>query len=345
MQMISRTRNNILYDFLIQPWYRIWRHVLFFLTFTFIFIGQSLFVFGDQLEAIGNKVYWFTGGSVLTMVTVLYLNIYYHVPLLLLKNKYVQFFAIFLAETALYIIIKSVVETHLLAQIGITRNFNGITLLDIISNLTLYTICIIGSSATVLFKQWITDSENIDDLKNKQLKNRVEELKNRINPKFLTNILDYVSEKVKSDSCAASDILFSLSDMLRYELYDCKREKVLLDSDVEFIDAYLSLEQLNHPGTFTHTITTTGKSKLFVPPFTYVPIIRKIIEQHPTSIHITFDIGKHSVTFRCTVSGANLGHCDFSPEKQRLAAIHHKNINLVNTADSVELHHEICWKK
>ena len=202
---------------------------------------------------------------------------------------------------AIYLILKWQFESYLLSEIGVERKFNIVTVLDFFSNLAIYIIFIISSALTILFRHWTTDSERISDLKNKQLKGGIDELKNRINPKSVSNVLDYASEKVKTNSKEASEILFKLSDVLRYELYDCKREKVLLESDIGFIDKYLALEQLNSPG-FTYKIVNNSVSNLFVSPFSFLPTILKIIERRPAAIAIAFDADDKSVYFKCEVS-------------------------------------------
>ena len=294
---------NLFYDFLVEPKFRIGRHVLFIIIFSVIAIGQSLFILGDLLTVLGNYTYIYTTDNLVIITTLAYINLYILAPRLLLKSSYVKYFTILGLSIAIYLIFKWLFESHILSEIGIQRHFNFVTLLDFFSNLTTYTIFIISSALTILFRQWTSDSERISTLKNKQLKGGVDELKNRINPKSISNVLDYVSEKVQTNSKEASEILFKLSDVLRYELYDCKREKVLLESDIGFIDKYLALEQLSRHG-FTYKIVNNSTANLFISPFSFLPSILKIIEKQPARIVITFEADEKSVYFSCDVSEA-----------------------------------------
>ncbi len=334
--MPAKERKNILFDFLVQPKFKVWRHVIAVIMFSFISVGQSLFVFGSQAEALGNHVYWFGIGNTIAMIAFLYLNLYALAPRLLLKNRYVEYLAALLTGTVVYLIIKSMIETCMFLQVGVVRNFNAITLLDGLSNLVLYSICIASSSVTALFKQWIADTERINDLESTRLKNSVDEIKSHINTKSLSNVLSYASEKVKTDPEETSGVLFKLSEVLRYELYDCKREKVLLESDIEFIRKYLSLEQLNGNFTFTISVSIPGKNNLFIPPFIFAPVVQKIIEQHPTDVSISFDIGNNLLKFDSKVSGADLTKCDFSKEEQRLSGLYRYYVKISKDIASVE---------
>ena len=328
---------NIVFDMLTHPRFRALRHLFIITIFLFVSIGQSLFTFGSQAETLGNRIYWYGMGNTVVMILFFYLNLYVLVPQLLLKNKYMEYLIVLLAQISIYVIIKWIVEYYMLRRLGVVRDFTAVTVLDGISNLTLYTICIASSSVTTFFKQWMADTQRINDLENNRLKGSVDEIKSHINPKSLSNVLSYAAEKVKTDSNEVSDILFRLSDVLRYELYDCKREKVLLESDIAFIDKYLSLERLNRSVGFTYTISCAVKPNLLISPFIFMPVIQKVMEQQPTDMLISFNIDNNLLIFNCKVSGADLTKCDFSKEEQRLSILYRETIEIDKNSESVDL--------
>ena len=330
-------QKNILFDFLAQPRLRIWRHILIIIIFSFVSAGQSLFVFGDQAEALGGRIYWFGIGNMVITIAFFYLNLYFLVPRLLLKDKYMEYLFTLLGGTIIYLIIKGVIESGILLNLGIVRSFNLVTILDGLSNLTLYAICIASSSGTILLRQWVSDTEKINDLENNRLKNSLDEIKSHINTRLLSNVLNYASDQVKTDSDKVSDILFRLSEVLRYELYDCKREMVLLKSDIEFIDKYLSLEQLNHRNSFTYSISAMDGTTLFVPPSIFIAVIKRISGQQPTGMQIDFNIQDGVVKFLCKVQGTDLTKCDFSKEEQRFSADYPDKIRMNKGTDFIEL--------
>lgn len=290
------------------------------------------------MQPLGIKVYGFIVGNALVIISFAYFNLYSFVPRFLLKNKYIQYGFILTIGVSLYLIVKSIIEYHILLEVCVVRRFTGVTVLDWISNTTVYSISIASSSVSVLLRQWMKDNEKIIDLTNKHLKTNVEKIKNQINPKSLFNILNYASEKVKIDSKEASDILFTLSDVLRYELYDCKREKVLLESDIEFIDHYLLLEQLKPEKEFTYTIHVTGKTNFFIPPFLFIPIIQEVMKQLPTDITIRFEAANHYLKFDCNVSGAEFTNCDLTKEQQQLEVLYGSDAKIFKRVESVKIH-------
>ncbi|MDU1903846.1 MAG: histidine kinase [Dysgonomonas sp.] len=317
--MSTDKAKDLLYKFLTADSLKVWRHILLITTFTFIGIGQSLIVLGEHVSSVSNSTLcWFGAINIAGLLSLVYLNFNILARRILLKRKYVEYFLCLLAIISVYLIIKGAIEIQILSDIGVNRKFNGIMLLDGVSNLMIYAICIASSSVSVLFGQWTTDIQKINNLKNKQLKSSVEKLKNQINPKFLSDTLDYVIDKVKTSSEEASDTLFRLSKFLRYVLYDCMREKVLLKSDIEHINKYLSLDQLSAKNKYTYTITVTGDVSIFLPPFLFMPIVQRILEQQPTDAHLNFEITDDTIAFECKVQGAELSNCDFTEEEQRL---------------------------
>jgi two-component system LytT family sensor kinase len=82
------------------------------------------------------------------------------------------------------------------------------------------------------------------ELKGENLESEMKFLKSQVNPHFLFNALNniYSLSVIKSDQ--APETILKLSDMLRYILYECNEEKVLLSKEIAYINNYIELQQL-----------------------------------------------------------------------------------------------------
>lgn len=69
-------------------------------------------------------------------------------------------------------------------------------------------------------------------------------LRNQISPHFLLNTLNNIYALTNIDTERARDAIMQLSKMLRHMLYDNQSEMVTLQSEVEFIRAYVDLMRL-----------------------------------------------------------------------------------------------------
>lgn len=335
--MATKDANSIILDFLTQTKFRLWRHVLFIILFLPIALSMSFSVFSGHIDVLGNKIYLFGACLAILPISFVYFNLKILIPRYFAKNRYGTYIAYFLICMLLFLTITYLARYHILTAQGIKQELNIYAVLDGLSNFILYTICIASSSVTAMLQQWTNDTNKIDNLENTWLKNSLDELKNRINPKFLYGILDYSSETVKTKPEKASVALLKLSELLRYELYDCKRERVLLKSDIQFIDNYLSLEQQNLENKFTYTISVMGSTNYFLTPFIFMPFVQEVMMQKPLEIVIGFKIQEELIHFSMNVIGIDLSECNFQKVEQKLALLYSNNFSINRDKSSLIL--------
>lgn len=110
------------------------------------------------------------------------------------------------------------------------------------------------------------------------LRSEIEMTKKQISPSFLSRVLNSSASCAQLNPENASDILVKLSKILRYQLYDCNREKVLLKSEIEFLTNYLYLEKV----CYTNLVFFIHKDEkmeaemeaLFVSPLLFLPLVQ-----------------------------------------------------------------------
>lgn len=308
---IETTNNNIVYDFLTKPRFGLGRRMLFVAMLLGTSFGQVFLMSGEQIESLGYVVYIIGVGLALLYALLLQLNVAYLVPRFLLRGKYVEYITLLLVGTTVILLCVRIFARYpILCPYGIIKSFNIVSLLDTLSSLVIAAICIISSLIPTLIRQWLIDTQNISNLETKRLKSTIDEFKSHINTELLYDIIEHASEQVKRDPDKASDMIISLSELLRYELYDCKREKVILHSDIEFTRNYLSL--VGQVSTsFGYSISVTGNTNLFVPPFQFLSFIQETVRNQPEKLDIYYAIGSTAIELRCEVSRCNLSETKF----------------------------------
>lgn len=309
--MAIDTNNNIVYEFLTEPKFGLGRRVLIVAMLIGCSFGQVFIMFGEQIESIGYVAYIISVALALLYALLLYFNVNYLVPRLLLRGKYVEYFTLLLAGTAIILLfVRIFAKFPVLCPYGIITSFNVVSLLDTLSSLVIAAICITSSLIPTLIRQWLIDTQSINNLENQRLKSTIDEFKNHINTELLYDIIENASEQVKTAPDKASDMIISLSELLRYELYDCKREKVLLHSDIEFTRNYLSLvAQVST--SFGYSVSVTGNTNLFVPPFQFLSFIQEIVRQQPEKLDVYYTIGSTAIELRCETSRCSLSETQF----------------------------------
>lgn len=308
--VIDRT-NNIVFDFLTERRFSIRRKALCIVMLIGCSFGQVFLMFGEQVESLGYVAYILGGALALLYILLLHFNITYLVPRFLLCNKYVEYFTLLLIVTVTVLLcVKSFIKYPIFCSYKVINSFNAVSLLDTLSSLIITAICVLSSLIPTLVRQWLIDTRNISNLDNKRLKSTIDEFKSHINIELLYDIIANASEQVKTAPDKASDMIVSLSELLRYELYDCKREKVILHSDIEFTRNYLSLVHQVSP-SFIYSISVTGNTNLFVPPLQFLSFIQEIVSRQPEKLDIYYTIYSMAIELRCEVSKCNLSETKF----------------------------------
>jgi sensor histidine kinase YesM len=232
-----------------------------------------------------------------------YLNMYVLVPRFLFNGKTTLYRLCFLGMVvgALVAVIISQMIFKSFDQRLYTRT---IFIPPIISNVFIATVFLGTSTAIKLFQQRIRDTERISELTSAGLQSELEQLKNQINPHFLFNMLNNANVLTQKDPEKASQVLMKLSDLLRYQLYDSARDRVLLSTDIRFLQDSLDLEKVRRDH-FVYTVSQEGNiSGIQIPPFLFITFVENAIKhslssESPSYIDIAFKVEKKCIDFTC----------------------------------------------
>lgn len=93
-------------------------------------------------------------------------------------------------------------------------------------------------------KRGVVRQYQLQEAKAKQLESELEFLKAQMNPHFLFNTLNNLYGLNLKEPEKGSEIILSLSDLLRYQITSARKKTVALQSEVDFITEYVKVEQL-----------------------------------------------------------------------------------------------------
>lgn len=98
--------------------------------------------------------------------------------------------------------------------------------------------------AKEFFYSWRDAVKSEEALKREKLALQYESLKNQVNPHFLFNSLNTLSGLIGKDDEKATRFVKQLSDIYRYVLEHKDRELVPLDTEMNFVENYISLMKI-----------------------------------------------------------------------------------------------------
>ena len=136
--------------------------------------------------------------------------------------------------------------------------------------------------------------------RNEQLKHKIETdhlhlqlnmLKTQLQPHFLFNTLNSLYGMSLTGSKETSKFILLLSQMMQYILYDCDRDEIALDEEMEFLKGYFEIEQNKFPNASIALKLPEHIPPIKIPPLLFLPLVEN-----------SFKHGKHKLQDGAKVS-------------------------------------------
>ena len=258
-------------EILLDKKYRVLWHILFWI---FIYMDQFLSIFGltpgyeePILVVIGFLI----------DVVVVYFNLYVLVPTFLLKEKVIMYVLLTILSM-IFIFIYNYYAYPFEVIEDYPEYEEDFWLTDTIVNVLTNAYMLAMAVAIKLFKYIYTKDKRIQEITQEKLRTELGFLKNQVNPHFLFNTMNsfYIQAKKKDD--ALPDAIMSLSDLLRYQIYETEKEYVSIENEVEYIKNYLDLEN-NRRDNLDINITTKGITKqVKIAPLLLLPLVENAVK-------------------------------------------------------------------
>lgn len=276
-------KSTLLYRFLVSPELRWARYLVLIMVLATISFNQVFIIFLDYRDILGGWIYTFTFLYLLTYIGVIYLNLFWLFPKFLLKRRYLSYISLLSVAMMLALAIQMATEYVSYScwpEFYERASYFSIPIvMDYISSFMLSTLCMIGGTMTVLLKEWMIDHQRVSQMEKVHVLSEVEQLKEQVSPELLFKTLHHSGELTLSEPEKASKMLMKLSQLLRYQLYDCSRTKVLLSSEINFLNNYLTLEQ-NSQAQFNYELLADGEvNRTLVPPLLFIPFVQYIVRE------------------------------------------------------------------
>lgn len=193
-------------------------------------------------------------GILLFLLPPIYFSVYFLVPALLQKKRYLLFGLGMVGVAVIWGWFVSFFEpwtdAHWFGMVSEQKNpEDGIL---VISFLLILTVMI------NLSYRWFYQQSILKRLENERLNKELSLLKNQINPHFFFNTLNNLYALSLEKSEETPEVILKLSEMMRYAIYECQEPYVPLTSEVKYLESYIALQQIRqHEGTviFDHELT------------------------------------------------------------------------------------------
>lgn len=234
--------------------------ILFHCIIWVFFILTSLIQFYESPFRINNDFYvqWATG------IILFYLNYFYLVPVLLLEKKYWLYFVFVFAVILLFMIIRinyfipdfklararmmpPSEDLKLMYKGARFRKTSLVTTQPLFFKIgpSFFYILIITISAIIrTLTEFYNNQQNKLIAETHRTNTELIYLRKQTNPHFLFNSLNSIYSLAHKKSDLVPDAIVTLSELMRYMLYETDNKTVALEKEVNYIQNYIELQKL-----------------------------------------------------------------------------------------------------
>lgn len=278
-----------------------------------VFLIISFMVFrGNLVREVGFGFNLSTGINLLMIFTfmgLIYLNTNVLIPKYLFKGRW-KAYAVYMGYLIGFMSLFMMSGLYILKQYYKIPDqivtINPVFFLFLLINVIAFILYFLTFSFTLFFRRWVTDQQLLNKLENNNLQAELTRLKEQVQPDFLSKMLDEAQLLAKKDADKASALIFKLSSLLRYQLYESAREKVFLSDEIRFVTDYLELEKMCDERLEYKIQVENEVRYIQIPPLLFMPIIeyavRKEVEnEEGTEKHIAirFQEKEEGLLFTC----------------------------------------------
>ena len=211
---------------------------------------------------------------VIDLALMVYIVNYLLIPKLLYKKMYLLFGISFFV----LITVSSIFKIYLLERIlypGRPFTFFGDDFkVRIYDNVIPHFLLVSTGAAFKLLIDYAKAQRRMGEMAKEKAEAELGFLKSQINPHFLFNSINAVYFLIDKNNAEARQALHKFSDMLRYQLYEIKDEKIPIEKEISFIRDYIDVQRLRREANCLIKLNVDNNVHgFFIEPLLLVPFV------------------------------------------------------------------------
>ena len=175
-----------------------------------------------------------------------------------------------------------------------------------------YVINMLSIVLPFVFLSWlarVTENLIMNTVKKEQLEKQAVQselyyLKSQINPHFLFNTLNNIHTLVYKQAPAAPGAVMQLASLMRYMIYESNAPTVPLSREMEYLQDYMSLQQLRYKQGPVVDLQVQGEIEAFhIAPLLFIHLLENAYKHSPTRLNpgdleVRVEVNEGELTFR-----------------------------------------------
>src|SRR6201996_7274687 len=147
-----------------------------------------------------------------------------------------------------------------------------------------FALVIFCSYAYRLYIEKIKQNELIKEMETNHLKTELDFLRSQVSPHFMFNLMNTLVSMARKKSELMEPSLISLSQLMRYMLYDSSGDKLSLPNEIEYLKNYINLQLLRFGDSVRFNLFISGDPENYkIEPMLLIPFVENAFK-HGTSV-------------------------------------------------------------
>ena len=166
----------------------------------------------------------------------------------------------------------------------------------------------------------IRESDHKAKVEEELNESRISNLKYQLQPHFLFNSLQTISNLIHVDKELADEAVSDLSDILRLSIQQLNQKLIPLEQEIKFTEKYLAFQKLRFQNQVSYSISQSDVRNMMVPAYVLQPLVENSIkhglEHHiqPIIIEITLEAQDKYLIIKVQDNGVGFGE-NYSEKK------------------------------
>ena len=266
-------------------------HILFWSFMAYLTLVVFDTTNGNSLRLMEIDLFGVTGAII--FILTFYLNYLFLLPFTFKPFKWTKALISIVGLFAFFIVLRYLIEQKLTVALFDTQNYydNFSLAFYILDNIYYGSFPIIASSflwiIIFVIRLLHYNQQIIEEQKNTEIKF----LKAQINPHFIFNTLNNIYSMVYFKSDKSLPAIEKLSQIMRFTTYESQKEKIKLSEEINYIKAYIELEQLRHEEQYTVNLDLpSNETHVEIPPYILSPFVENALKHGKATVENPIEI-------------------------------------------------------
>jgi sensor histidine kinase YesM len=188
-----------------------------------------------------------------------YVHYIFILPPLFRNKNWKKYFLWLLALLLPILCVRILVENQIYPLIVPNEDyFKTLTLARIVSTIWDMLSFLLFTGMIRFVLDWFELENKKKQLENEKLAAELNYLKSQINPHFLFNTLHNLNSLVHAGAKNATEVIIKLSNIMRYMIYESGKDRVMLTSEIDYMNDYVHLESIRLNNSFKLDFKISG---------------------------------------------------------------------------------------